>query len=121
MNVTEPQTRQETFAYGIVVLCESLPPGKALKKIEDQLWRSAFSGVENQAACMAQSHIAFRATCRVAFEEIDEPTTLRSMVDRRPSCQQTQANLFQQAKELSGLASSKIYFMRKTLRSNNKY
>lgn len=73
MNATELQTRLKSFAYLIVILCDSLPSRKTSKIIEDQLLRSAFSTAANyRAAYKGQSNKAFKARLSIAFEEIDE-------------------------------------------------
>jgi len=73
MNAEELQKRLKDFAYRIIPLCESLPPRKVSRVIEDQLTRSAFSAAANyRAAGKAQSSKAFIAKLSIAFEEMDE-------------------------------------------------
>jgi four helix bundle protein len=73
MDALQLQKRLKDFAYRVVPLCESLPPKKICRIIEDQLLRSAFSAAANyRAACKAQSPKSFTAKISIAFEEIDE-------------------------------------------------
>ena len=73
MTAAELQQRIKEFAINVVALCDSLPPKKVAKIIEDQLIRSAFSAAANyRAACTAQSKNAFSAKLSIALEEADE-------------------------------------------------
>ena len=73
MTSAELQKRLKDFAYRIIPLCDSLPPKKISRIVEDQLTRSAFSAAANyRAACKAQSTKSFTAKLSIAFEEIDE-------------------------------------------------
>jgi four helix bundle protein len=73
MDALQLQKRLKDFAYRVVPLCESLPPKKIWRIIEDPLLRSAFSAAANyRAACKAQSPKSFTAKISIAFEEIDE-------------------------------------------------
>lgn len=73
MTAAELQQRIKEFAINIVALCDTLPPKKVAKIIEDQLIRSAFSAAANyRAACSAQSKNAFSAKLSIALEEADE-------------------------------------------------
>lgn len=73
MTAAELQQRIKKFAINVVALCDSLPPKKVAKIIEDQLIRSAFSAAANyRAACTDQSKNAFSAKLSIALEEADE-------------------------------------------------
>ena len=82
MNALELQKRLKAFAYRIIPVCESLPPKKICKIIEDQLLRSAFSAAPNyRACCKAQSPKAFSSKLSIAFEEIDETLFWLEVID----------------------------------------
>lgn len=117
MNALELQTRLKNFAYGVVLLYQSLPTKKTSRIIEDPLLRSAFSSAADcRAACKAQSDEACKATRSIAFEEIDETLLwLEVIVDLKlvPAAKLTL--IIKEADELTRvLASSGITLERKS-------
>jgi four helix bundle protein len=103
MTSQELQARLKSFAYRTVPLCQSLPPQKISKVIEDQLLRSAFSAAANyRAACKAQSEKAFKSKLSIAFEEIDEALFwLETINDLKLVSQEKIALLLKEADELT--------------------
>jgi four helix bundle protein len=103
MTSQELQARLKSFAYRTVPLCQSLPPQKISKVIEDQLLRSAFSAAANyRAACKAQSDKAFKSKLSIAFEEIDEALFwLETINDLKLVSQEKIALLLKEADELT--------------------
>jgi four helix bundle protein len=113
MNATELQIRPKSFAYRIVVLCESLPSGKTSKIIEDQLLRSASSAAANYRA---QSDKVLKAKLCTAFEETEESLfwlEARGALKLIPATQLT--FIVKEADKLTGIpASSGITLERKS-------
>jgi four helix bundle protein len=73
MNKIELQKRSQKFAAGVIKFTETLPSGRALNVLCNQLIRSASSVGDNyRSACKGKSTVDFLNKTTICEEEADE-------------------------------------------------
>jgi four helix bundle protein len=117
MNATELQTRLKNFAYRIVVLHKSLPPGKTPPIIEGEPSATVFSVSTNgKAPCRTKSGNPFKAKLSIAFIETGETLfRLASIVDLKLVSPAQLSSILNEADELT-----RIFLLQNLLSKKNR-
>jgi four helix bundle protein len=116
MNADELKKRTRTFGVRVIRMVDTLPPGRSVNVIANQLIRSATSvGANYRSACRGRSKPDFLSKLGIAIEEADESLYwLETLVEAELIPETKVVDLMKEANEITAILTATV----KTTRRN---